>query len=101
MNFFATCVYFHYIILYNMHNQYTDSPIILAGGEDFVPIWTELTFNSMVARQSVSISIIDDRIQEGEEHFNVMVTSVDPRCVPGRPATVTIAMSGEVPNIAL
>ena len=48
-----------------------------------------------MTRQFVTVWITDDDVLEGEENFYIVVNSTDPRCVPGRPALVTIAMSGK------
>ena len=58
-------------------------------------MWKELTFSNTVTSQDISVSISDDTIEEGEESFRIVVSSNDSKCVPGRSATVIIAMSGE------
>ena len=51
--------------------------------------------------QNISIWITDDSEVEDVEYFLVVVESNDPRCVPGRPANVTIDIdsTGESYNI--
>ena len=70
-----------------------------AGGIDFTQTWIDLTFSSNVTRQFITIRITDDDVLEGEENFYIVVNSTDPRCVPGRPAIVTIASSGKYNNV--
>lgn len=62
---------------------------------DFTPVWANLTFSYNVTVQTIRIWITDDNEEEEAEYFLVVVRSDDPRCIAGRPANITIAMSGE------
>ena len=60
-------------------------------GEDYYPIWIDLTFSANNSEQNISVRIIDDHSPEPDESFYVVVNSANEEtCVGGRHAMVTI-----------
>ena len=65
-------------------------------GQDYSPVWINLTFNASNTEQNITVHIIDDLIPEPDESFYIVVDSSDPEiCVGGRHARVTIIDDGE------
>ena len=62
-----------------------------ASDSDFRAIANDITFNAQESKKTVSISLIDDLVIEGNENFTVTLETTQPRVVFSRSqTTVTI-----------
>ena len=67
----------------------------ITGGEDYVAVDVDLTFNSGVNELCTNINITDDSDLEPEENFFVVLTSVSGEELFAPAAQVTIADNEE------
>ena len=71
----------------------TTSCICIAG-EEYTPVFTNVTFNASTPTQIVNIPILDNEIVAGSTMFSVSLTSADPAAILN-PASADITIEDE------
>ena len=55
--------------------------LTFSAGEEYAPVFTNVTFNASTSTHTVNIPILDNEIVTGSTMFSVSLTSADPAAV--------------------
>ena len=68
--------------------------LISSAGEEYTPVFTNVTLNASTSTHTVSIHILDNEIVAGSTMFTVSLTSADPAAILN-PASVDITIEDD------